>query len=114
MKRETRKAVTYWHRIARCQVCKFPLSHRHHLLGFKAFGEYGPVAHLCGSCHDVLHVMDNAICKGRRGVLKLLDWLKKRVEDWRLDAIEKLVRKAKRLRRKAERAAIKAVESGAV
>src|SRR5438128_2319385 len=97
-----RRAATSWDRMGPCKCCRFPLTQRHHVLGFKAHGEGGLVVYLCGTCHDIIHVMERAVNNSRRAH-QLLAWLRmqQRSDDDRLCCLDRLVKKAVRLRRKA-------------
>lgn len=56
---ERRKRQTISTRILPCECCKFPITHRHHLIEFSKYGE-GITVSLCGSCHDIYHIFQNA------------------------------------------------------
>lgn len=62
-KRPTRKARPAWSKNAACNICGFPVSHRHHLLPFSKFGDFfaddaHAFAELCPNCHHMVHVIE--------------------------------------------------------
>ncbi len=107
-----RRRATREERLMPCECCNFPLSHRHHLLRHADFGENDSVASLCGTCHDIFHVMQSAYIKNSKEGKQLCGnlLLKLGHGDERLIAIYRLVMEADRRRKAFFRWIEKAVE----
>lgn len=50
-------------RLVACAACGYPSSHRHHLWDFATHGENDVTIHLCANCHELNHLMYNALVK---------------------------------------------------
>lgn len=50
-------------RLVTCAACGYPSSHRHHLWDFATHGENNVTIHLCANCHELNHLMYNALVK---------------------------------------------------
>jgi hypothetical protein len=58
---ERREKTSIETRVSPCEICAFPLVHRHHILGFGKMGENNHAILLCANCHSLLHICINAI-----------------------------------------------------
>ena len=63
---EKRKQNSLDIRLTPCEVCDFPLTHRHHLLAFVENGESNYTIQLCATCHELLHIAMGAIIHKKR------------------------------------------------
>src|SRR5438552_1530941 len=97
---QTRRATTRDERLTPCECCGFPLSHRHHMLDVASHGENDCTAQLCGTCHDLFHVMENSYSFGNRKARRLVDELVLLLgrKNQRLQRVQSLVMEAKKLR----------------
>jgi len=50
-------------RTAPCAACGYPASHRHHLWDIATHGENEVTIQLCANCHELHHLMYNALVK---------------------------------------------------
>lgn len=95
-----RRRATREERLTPCECCGFPLSHRHHLLPVCDFDENDCTAALCGSCHDMFHVIDNGSRpNANKQVVLLYGELVQRLglNNERLMTLFRLVKEAQRL-----------------
>lgn len=99
-----RRKTTFKERTTPCKCCGFPLSQRHHLWEVEYFGENNGFVALCGSCHDLYHVLFKAIVKDNRYKQRLLRVVEGRSgsNDKRLLFLKKMLEKNER-----EKAAVK-------
>lgn len=58
-----RRRPTYQERSTSCSACGYPSSHRHHLWDLAAHGENKVTIQLCANCHELFHLMYNALVK---------------------------------------------------
>jgi ribosomal protein L37E len=58
-----RRRPTYTERITACSACGYPASHRHHLWDVAMHGENQVTIQLCANCHELHHLMYNALVK---------------------------------------------------
>lgn len=58
-----RRRPTYKERITACSACGYPASHRHHLWDVAMHGENKVTIQLCANCHELHHLMYNALVK---------------------------------------------------
>lgn len=58
-----RRRPTYEERITECSACGYPTSHRHHLWDIASHGENRVTIQLCANCHELQHLMYNALVK---------------------------------------------------
>ncbi|MBE2183444.1 MAG: hypothetical protein IAE89_08465 [Anaerolineae bacterium] len=58
-----RRRPTYLERSTPCSACGYPSSHRHHLWDVAAHGENKVTIQLCANCHELFHLMYNALVK---------------------------------------------------
>src|SRR5262245_27994143 len=56
-----RRSPKLGERITPCQCCGYPISQRHHLLGYAQFGESGHTRQLCANCHELFHIIDQVV-----------------------------------------------------
>jgi hypothetical protein len=63
---EKRKIQTIEERVAPCECCGFPLTHRHHIYSFPIHGENLHSWQLCATCHELLHIAIGAIIYKRK------------------------------------------------
>lgn len=59
----TRRRVTLKERKTACEVCGYPVSQRHHFFMVAHYGESDDTAMLCSNCHELYHLMYNALVK---------------------------------------------------
>ena len=55
----TRRSPTLEERSTPCSCCNYPISQRHHLLDYAWYEENNFTWPLCGSCHDLYHLIEN-------------------------------------------------------
>ena len=58
-----RRRPTYTERITACTACGYPSSHRHHLWDIAMHGENKVTIQLCANCHELHHLLYNALVK---------------------------------------------------
>ncbi len=58
-----RRRPTYEERITECSACGYPTSHRHHLWDIATHGENKVTIQLCANCHELHHLMYNALVR---------------------------------------------------
>ncbi|MCC6803957.1 MAG: hypothetical protein IT319_13830 [Anaerolineae bacterium] len=58
-----RRRPTYDERITECSACGYPTSHRHHLWDIAMHGENKVTIQLCANCHELHHLMYNALVR---------------------------------------------------
>jgi len=63
-KGKQRRRPTRKERMTACAACGYPSSHRHHLWDFATHGENRVTIQLCANCHELHHLMYNALVKG--------------------------------------------------
>ena len=78
---ETRKASTLEERLTPCEICGFPLTHRHHVLMFNDWGENPHTMQLCASCHELFHIAVGALVHHRKRSTQVWDGFCKIVGD---------------------------------
>ncbi len=67
-----RRRPTFNERIKPCAACGYPASHRHHLWDLATHGENEVTVQLCANCHELLHIIYNALAKESDYSRKLL------------------------------------------
>lgn len=50
-------------RMTPCSACGYPVSHRHHLWDIATHGENAVTVQLCPNCHELHHLMYNALAR---------------------------------------------------
>jgi ribosomal protein L37E len=68
-----RRRPTYQERISACSACGYPSSHRHHLWDVATHGENAVTIQLCANCHELHHLMYNALVKESEYSRKIVD-----------------------------------------
>jgi len=58
-----RRRPTYSERVTPCTACGYPSSHRHHLWDIAMHGENKVTIQLCANCHELHHLIYNALVK---------------------------------------------------
>lgn len=58
-----RRRPTMKERITPCSACGYPASHRHHLWDIATHGENKVTIQLCANCHELQHLMYNALVR---------------------------------------------------
>jgi ribosomal protein L37E len=58
-----RRRITDQERMTACSACGYPLSQRHHLWDIATHGENPVTVQLCANCHDLHHLLYNAIAR---------------------------------------------------
>jgi hypothetical protein len=58
-----RRRPTYQERMTPCSACGYPISHRHHLWDIEMHGENKVTIQLCPNCHELQHLMYNALVR---------------------------------------------------
>jgi hypothetical protein len=58
-----RRRITDQERMTPCSACGYPLSQRHHLWDIATHGENPVTVQLCANCHDLHHLLYNAIAR---------------------------------------------------
>jgi len=58
-----RRRPTYQERMTPCSACGYPISHRHHLWDVATHGENMVTIQLCPNCHELQHLMYNALVR---------------------------------------------------
>jgi ribosomal protein L37E len=58
-----RRRASYRERISPCSACGYPSSQRHHLWDVATHGENRVTIQLCANCHELQHLMYNALVK---------------------------------------------------
>lgn len=61
--RKKRRRPTITERVTPCSACGFPTSHRHHLWEIASHGENEVTIQLCANCHELQHLMYNALVR---------------------------------------------------
>jgi ribosomal protein L37E len=56
-----RRRPTYRERITACAACGYPASHRHHIYDVATHGEHAQTVQLCANCHELQHLIYNAL-----------------------------------------------------
>ncbi|MDL1901138.1 hypothetical protein FBR02_10255 [Anaerolineae bacterium CFX9] len=62
-KQRRRRRPTPQERSTPCAACGYPSSHRHHLWDLATHGENKVTVQLCANCHELHHLMYNALVK---------------------------------------------------
>ena len=60
---KVRRRPTYRERVTACSACGYPASHRHHLWDVAMHGENRVTIQLCANCHELHHLMYNALAR---------------------------------------------------
>jgi ribosomal protein L37E len=58
-----RRRSTAHERVTPCSACGYPISHRHHLWDLATHGENQVTVQLCANCHELHHLMYNALAR---------------------------------------------------
>jgi ribosomal protein L37E len=58
-----RRRPTFQERSRTCAACGYPSSHRHHLYDFATHGENEATLQLCANCHELHHLLYNALVR---------------------------------------------------
>ncbi len=58
-----RRRASFRERISPCSACGYPSSQRHHLWDVATHGENRVTIQLCANCHELQHLMYNALVK---------------------------------------------------
>jgi ribosomal protein L37E len=58
-----RRRASYRERTISCSACGYPASQRHHLWDIATHGENRVTLQLCANCHELLHLIYNALVK---------------------------------------------------
>ncbi len=66
-----RRRPRFQERVTACSACGYPMSQRHHLWDLATHGENKVTIQLCGNCHELQHLMYNALVKGSEYSRKL-------------------------------------------
>ncbi len=56
-----RRRPTYRERTTPCVACGYPVSHRHHVYDLATHGEHTQTVQLCANCHELQHLLYNAL-----------------------------------------------------
>ena len=85
-----RRRPTYKERVSACSACGYPASHRHHLWDVANHGENNVTIPLCANCHELHHLLYNALARDSEYSRKLLQHM---LFSFRIapDAVEKLL-----------------------
>lgn len=67
-----RRRPKFQERVTACSACGYPSSHRHHLWDIATHGENKVTIQLCANCHELHHLMYNALVKGSEYSRKLV------------------------------------------
>jgi hypothetical protein len=62
-KQMRRRRASDLERMTVCTGCGYPVSQRHHLLDIATHGENPVTVHLCANCHELHHLMYNALVR---------------------------------------------------
>lgn len=68
-----RRRPTYQERTTACAACGYPASHRHHVYDVATHGESERTVALCANCHELQHLMYNALVNGSEYSRKLVN-----------------------------------------
>jgi ribosomal protein L37E len=68
----SRRRTTAQERLTPCSACGYPLSQRHHLWDIATHGENQVTVQLCANCHDLHHLLYNAIARDSAYSQKLM------------------------------------------
>lgn len=58
-----RRRATFQERLTACSACGYPTSHRHHLWDIATHGENAVTVQLCPNCHELHHLLYNALAR---------------------------------------------------
>ena len=58
-----RRRATDQERMTACSACEYPISQRHHLWDIATHGENAVTVQLCPNCHELHHLMYNALAR---------------------------------------------------
>ncbi|MBK8025610.1 MAG: hypothetical protein IPK19_30520 [Chloroflexi bacterium] len=67
-----RRRPRFQERVKACSGCGYPTSQRHHLWDVATHGENKVTIQLCANCHELHHLMYNALVKGSEYSRKLV------------------------------------------
>ena len=67
-----RRRPTFKERLTACSACGYPTSHRHHLWDVAMHGENKVTIQLCANCHELHHLMYNALVRDSEHSRKLV------------------------------------------
>ncbi|MBZ0276106.1 MAG: hypothetical protein K8I60_08180 [Anaerolineae bacterium] len=67
-----RRRPTHKERMTACAACGYPVSHRHHLWDIATHGENTMTVQVCANCHELYHLMYNALARDSRYSRKLV------------------------------------------
>jgi ribosomal protein L37E len=68
-----RRRPTYRERTTACSACGYPVSHRHHLHDVATHGDTAKTVQLCANCHELQHLIYNALVNESEYSRKLLN-----------------------------------------
>ena len=68
-----RRRPTYRERTTACTACGYPASHRHHLHDLATHGDNAKTVQLCANCHELQHLIYNALINESEYSRKLLN-----------------------------------------
>ena len=61
LKRSQKTGSSIEDRLLPCSICNYPLSRKHHLLQVHNYGENQNTMRLCSNCHELYHLIYNAL-----------------------------------------------------
>lgn len=61
LKRLSKRGCSLKDRLLPCSVCGFPLSRKHHMYQVHKYGENDHTIRLCSNCHELYHLIYNAL-----------------------------------------------------
>lgn len=67
-----RRRPTLKERMTACSACSYPMSHRHHLWDIAMHGENKVTVQLCANCHELHHLIYNALVRDSEYSRKLV------------------------------------------
>jgi ribosomal protein L37E len=56
-----RRRPSFRERTTACAACGYPASHRHHVYDLATHGEHAQTVQLCANCHELQHLLYNAL-----------------------------------------------------
>jgi ribosomal protein L37E len=68
-----RQRPTYRERTTPCAACGYPSSHRHHIYDVATHGENFQTVQLCANCHELQHLLYNALVNSSEYSKKLIN-----------------------------------------
>jgi len=70
-----RRQPNIYERMTPCEICGYPLTHRHHLLPVSKYGENEETMQLCANCHQVYHIAYDVLTRGSERCSTLFRYL---------------------------------------